>query len=129
MPTCLAAAGTDVPGDVDGTDLLAVTRLSADDKRVFVGDCRHRFFCVVDGRWKYHWTALGGAELLFDRENDPCEQNDLHGDSAHGPQLETLRAQLVAHLAAKGSDLVKDGVLQSRSSPRSRRDVSRYPGF
>lgn len=41
----------------------------------------HMFKAMVRrGEWKYIWIANGGAELLFNLAEDPCELRDLSAD-------------------------------------------------
>jgi arylsulfatase A-like enzyme len=129
MPTCLRIAGLDAPEDVDGVDLMGELRSPSRSGRVLVGDCQHQFFAVIDGPWKYHWSASGGVEMLFDVETDPQETVALQDEQQHKPRLITMRDALVQHLCAKGSRLAKGGGLQPLPGIASSRAVSRYPGL
>lgn len=130
LPTALAAAGLDqpLPPDSDGVDLLALARGTAERTRLF-GQCKEQFG-VIDGDWKYVFTSLGGAELLFNLADDPQETRDL--SRAEPARCAALRAALEAELAAADSkDLDAGGRIKitPADSVENIRRWSAWPGF
>ncbi len=123
LPTCLARAGVPIPEDVDGVDLVALSRSENAEERVHIGDCMHRHFCVLRGHQKLVTCAEGGHHYLFDLEKDPYEQHPL----ASGE--EELLSILVQHLEAQGSPLVQNGQFQPLPESSDKQSSSRYPGF
>ena len=53
---------------------------------------------MTDGRWKYIWRPLDGAEQLFDLDGDPREERDLVREEASHPELLRWRSLLVEQL-------------------------------
>lgn len=99
MPTALGIAGVEPPATakMDGIDLMAVVRGEARRERLF-----GRFqdlHAVIEGRFKYHFVARGGAELLFDLCADPYERHNLGRSPEHAPTLEAMRGHMTRHLA------------------------------
>ena len=121
LPTLLARAGVELPGGVDGIDLMQQAAGDARRERLF-GSCSH-YAAVVEDRLKYHRCVADGAELLFDLHDDPMEQQDLLRAGGHGDDADRLRG------------LLQDEVLAplGRSLEAERGDVglpkNRWPGY
>lgn len=128
MPTVLSIAGVPIPEGLDGENLLEEMPEDSPD-RVFYGNCNHDFFCVMDGNWKYQWTALGGDELLFNLTDDPMEQHNLAALPAHQLTLCRLRGMLIQKGNTLSWDCVKDGKLVFGPAPEGPRSTAKWPGF
>jgi len=128
MPTILDIAGIKAPDGLDGKNLIEIASKPAQD-RTFYGNCDETFFCVIEGHYKYHWTALGGAELLFDLRNDPYEQKNLAVKPENYGKLKHMRAELIKFVAKRYPDMVQDGKLIYREAPKGPEDVPKWPGF
>ena len=119
LPTFLDAAGVSLDTDpFDGRSLLALVRGETAGWREVI-DLEHsqcyapenHWNALTDGRAKYIFSAYDGGEQLFDLTRDPQECNDLARDPAAAGELAAWRARMVAHLAERGPDFVKDGAL------------------
>ncbi len=113
-PTVLAAAGVEVPADVQGRSLAELFGARPPEPpwptrtlHVAGFDARDPTaveLCLRGPRYKY--TALvadGFEELLFDLESDPDERHDLAGAPDQEARLARLRAELLRALdAAEG---------------------------
>lgn len=128
MPTILKIAGIDIPEDLDGMDLMAQVE-NPEINRTFYGNCKNEYFAVIDGDYKYMWTALGGDELLFNLKEDPYEQKNLANRESHKNVLDTLRQKLIQHLEKYNKELVKGGKLIHREAPKGPQEVPKWPGF
>jgi len=118
LPTLLALAETRSPAHVDGVNLLPLLT----GKEQVVRDWLHfehapcyskeqAYHAMTDGRFKYIWRPTGGAEQLFDLDEDPKEERDLSGDPAHRATLESWRKRLIDRLSSRPEGFVKDGKL------------------
>ena len=119
LPTFLDAAGVTVEaGQFDGRSLLALVRGATDGWRDAI-DLEHSqcyspenyWNALTDGKAKYIFSAADGGEQLFDLAADPRELVDLARDPAARERLAAWRARMVAHLAERGPDYVRDGAL------------------
>lgn len=128
MPTFLNLAGAEVPGDVDGIDLLEQARSLSSDRIVF-GDCCDKYYAVINQRFKYMWCRAGGAEQLFDLKNDPMEQNELVAGGMHVEVVQSMRRLLAEHLKKQNSSAVCNGELVSNSAPLGPADFKKWPGL
>lgn len=128
MPTLLSIAGVPVPEGLDGDDLFNPFA-GEGTGQVFYGNCDNEFYCVMEGDWKYHWTSRGGDELLFNLAEDPMEQRNLAGNTAHSEKLAHLRACLLN----KGTELswpcIQEGRLTAGPAPEGPRSGHKWPGF
>ncbi len=118
MPTLLEAAGVGIPDDVDGRSVLSL--VSDDDERVetwreYLHGEHTKFgqsiHYLTDGRHKYIWFSGSGREQLFDIASDPDELHDLAPHRDHATVLATWRNRLVAALANRPEEFVRDGAL------------------
>ena len=108
MPTFLDAAGLDYPAQpgvppLPGASLLARAEggPSTPRDRFVVAEsiAPNRWWCLMDGPWKYNYYMRGGWEELFNMEDDPEEmRNLLLGDVSPGSRKTAgdLRAKLIA---------------------------------
>ena len=104
LPTLLTLARVAVPKGVDGLNLVPVLRGAGGVGREWLhfehAPCygpAQAFHALTDGRFKYIWRPLDGAEQLFDLEKDPHEEHDL----AKTPAVETWRQRLIKRLAGR----------------------------
>ncbi|MBN2311009.1 MAG: arylsulfatase [Candidatus Hydrogenedentes bacterium] len=133
LPTFLDAAAAPVPDGLDGRSMLPLLRSDAPEWREYIDlehdVCYHQsnhWNGLTDGRNKYIFHAMDGAEQLFDLETDPGELTDLAGDPAHADELRRWRARLVDHLAERGDAFVRNGQLALR--PERMLYSPNYPG-
>lgn len=123
LPTMLETAGAQVPQDMDGRSMLALTKGQTEGWRRWIdlehATCYsdHNYWCALtDGRLKYIWFLRTGEEQLFDLVKDPQETTDRSTDKKYHKQLDELRRAMADHLSERGEEWVKDGKLQTRSS-------------
>jgi len=121
LPTFLDVAEAPIPAHIEGKSMLQLARGKSDDWREYI-DLEHNVCYGVtnhwngltDGKWKYIFHAYDGEEQLFHLQADPHELHNLAAAPEHAKTLELWRARLVAHLAERGENWVKDGKLQVR---------------
>lgn len=128
LPTILGMAGIQEAGGFDGINVLETLEQS-ESQRTFFGSCNEAFFAVIDGDYKYMWTALGGAELMFDLCNDPYEQLNLVDKKEWQPVLINMRNKLFDHLKRHHPSLVEGDQLVPHPAPKGPEEVSKWPGF
>jgi len=122
LPTLVGVAGGSLPPEVDGQDLISLSRHTLDRPREFLegtvkdyhrGEGDHYYFALTDGKWKYIWYVEQGQEQLFDLTSDPKEERNL----ALLPEFSEKRTEMYEELcrrgAARGSDYVRDGRMVS----------------
>ena len=104
LPTLLTLAHVGVPQGVDGLNLAPVLRNEAGVPREWLhfehAPCygvEQAFHALTDGRFKYIWRPLDGAEQLFDLVKDPHEEHDLSSQRA----VVIWRQRLVQRLASR----------------------------
>lgn len=78
MPTCLEAAGLDIPEWVDGRSLMPFLRGEKEGSwREFLhienGGGQESFHALTDGKEKFIWFSASGREQFFNIEEDPDE--------------------------------------------------------
>lgn len=102
MPTCLDAAGVDIPDTCTGKSLLPILRGETDRVRdTLHGEhaaCYkpgHAMQYLTDERYKYIWYTQTGREHLFDLKEDPNEMHDLALDADAQQQLQPWRKRLI----------------------------------
>ena len=106
LPTFLSVAGVDVPGAVEGRNLLdLVANPDADWREFYHGenspgsyDPENGMQYVVGERHKFVWNPVTGEEFLFDLREDPGEERNLAGDPGHAELHATWRDRLVGYL-------------------------------
>ncbi len=116
MPTCLNFAGIKIPSDVEGKDILPLTKKDAAFDRTYLhgehsgyGDNGWQF--IVDKQFKYIWNTKTGKELMFDLNHDPQELVDLCADDKNASLVAQYREKLIACLKDREENLVVDGQL------------------
>jgi len=105
--TILAAAGVDVPEDMDSRSLLPLCQGSA--------DWPDTLFCEHNGHgwdvlqrsahyknWKYV-AALMDMDELYDLEADPYEMHNLIDSPAHADVKADMRRRIVDHIESTGN--------------------------
>jgi arylsulfatase A-like enzyme len=132
-PTMLDIAGVPVPGRVDGHSLLPFLRgEQPDDWPEFVHgehsscyDPTNAMQFLTDGREKYVWFPVTGAEQLFDLTEDPAEGRDLAADPAAKDRLERWRQRMVEALAPREQDGLSNGreLIAGQSPPAVRPEL------
>lgn len=122
MPTLLSVAGVEVPGPVEGRNLLElVSDPGREDWREWYHgehasgsyDPENGTQYLIDGTMKYVWNPVTGRELLFDLEDDPGEEHDLTDDGGYEDDVERGRAAMVDRLADHPEGFVEDGSLST----------------
>lgn len=109
LPTLVRFAGGEPPDGLDGRDLLPLARGEETDWRPYMPGEISGCFSLTDGKEKYLWFRWGGAEQLFDLENDPLECRDLAREPAYAERTAEWRRRLVAWLHGRGHP-ASDGV-------------------
>lgn len=128
LPTVLSIAGIEIPEGIEGTDLLSFVDNSSND-RIFYGDCNHEHFAIIEDGYKYMWTAMGGAELLFNLSVDPFEQHNLTLDETEQDKLFKMRSRFIEFVEKYNAVPVKDGKPVHRDAPEGPDSVTKWPGF
>jgi arylsulfatase A-like enzyme len=96
--TLLHLAGCEIPAHMDSIPLPELgIPIEAPRTRVF-GTVQGGWM-IDDGRWRLAKYSTGEA-VLFDREWDPDEQDNLYGDAAHLDVRTRLEAELTQYLMA-----------------------------
>lgn len=127
LPTMLAAAGADVPADMDGRPLQGPARGETGNWRRYI-DLEHaacydadNYWCALtDGDIKYIWNFHNGTEQLFDLKKDPMELHNVAADGKYVSVLQEMRRAMADHLSERGEGFVRDG------RPVVRRSVMLY---
>jgi arylsulfatase A-like enzyme len=115
LPTLVGAGGGKVPADIDGRDLGSLLRGEKAVRTELHGTIDDSIHMITDGRHKYLYYVCDGAELLFDRREDPDDRHAI-GDAT---LLATWRRRLWQHLRDEGHPHAEDGgTLLHRHSPR-----------
>lgn len=99
MPTFLDLAGVERPVGVtlDGINFMEAARGRGEREQIF-GNFKENYM-HLKGDWKYHFTAFGGAEQLFNLRDDPYERIELSQRPEYAEVLTELRAEAAAHFA------------------------------
>ncbi|MBT3379952.1 MAG: sulfatase-like hydrolase/transferase [Lentisphaerae bacterium] len=106
-PTLLEVAGAEIPAGVEGVSLLPTLRGDQQVVREWVhsehgGAPRSdSFHMLTDGKMKYVWNRLTGAEQLFDLCADRKECSNLASDPERQEELLTWRSRMVEHLKGR----------------------------
>ncbi len=113
MPTVLDAAGIEAPGWMTGRSVFDAVR-GARTRDFFHGehspcyDLTLGMHYLTDGRTKYIWYPVTGAEQLFDLTADRGERHDLAAVPDRAGELATWRERLIDILAGR-DDPLTDG--------------------
>jgi len=109
--TILAAAGAEVPLDYQGFDLLTPISEGLPSPRKVGISTEYRAHAVVTPTWKLAYFYEQGEGRLWDRVNDPEEQNDLY-NSEHTKEIRDGLLLALLRWRAQQDQL---GFLQSQS--------------
>ena len=117
MPTLLDCAGLPIPSSVEGRSVLPV----AQGEKTKVRDYLHGELTIfgqsmqwiTDGKEKYIWMSLDGAEQYFDLVKDPRECRDLarHPSDAERARMDHWRQCLIQELEGREEGFVQKGDL------------------
>ena len=124
MPTFLDVAGAPIPDSVEGRSVLPLLRGETEGWR----DCYHGEHSpcyhpenanqfLSDGRWKYIWNPITGAEQLFQLAEDPHESDDLAAVPGMADMLTMWRRRMVKELAGREEGLSDGGRLTPNPVP------------
>jgi len=94
--TLLAAAGVELPGNIDSRPLPGLGLGTERSHEEIVGALRNGFM-LFDGRWKLAKYRTGDVHL-FDLVNDPQERHSLAHDPQHLDRLLAMDGRLTQHL-------------------------------
>ena len=125
MPTCLEAAGVDVPESVEGTSLIGLLQGAAGWRQYVHGEISGLggaspptgMQFLTNGKRKYIWEPATGRELFFDLETDPQEQQELSGEPQRSKELSWWRQRLVERLERRPEGFVDNGKLVKLNGP------------
>ncbi len=112
ITTFASAAGIELSDnwEYDGLDLRKVA--AGDSKREsLVGSCGDQFHMILKDGFKYHVCIKGGAELLFDLNQDPYEETNLAENPEFAEKKADLRSAMIESLKDAEADYVKNGEL------------------
>ncbi len=124
LPTFLGRTEARLPEtSIDGLDLLG-----SEKRNEFQGSCEG-FHCVIKDAWKFHYSAHGGIELLFNLSDDPKEEKNLAQEARCSKVLEEMRHRLIQRLETIGSDAVQDGHLVQHPIDHEALRRIAWPGF
>lgn len=119
LPTCLEAAGAEVPAAVDGKSVLPLLRGQTEGWRDMVhGECCQLITLnsgmqyLTNGREKYIYYPGNGEEQFFDLEKDPREMENLASTDEGRRRMAPYRERLVQILDGRPEGFVQDGQLQ-----------------
>jgi len=128
MPTILETAGIEIPGDLEGKNLLAAAQNPPPEK-TFYGACAG-FLCIMENSYKYQWSNAGGGELLFNMKNDPYEKTDLMKRSEEAGRISNFRSKLAGFCVKHNLAKVENGKVLHDKAPLGPNDSgSKWPGF
>ncbi len=124
LPTFLDAAGMIKPDAMDGLSMLDLIRGRTQNWRKVL-DLEHAqiywqgnsWIALTDGRHKYIYFTLTGAQQLFDLDNDPHELNNLADSATHAALVGQWRKRMIDHVCMRGEAWVKDGDLTIQKKP------------
>ncbi len=116
LPTLIRAAGGEPPEDTDGIDLISLAREQLGIKKRYIyggrrDESKAHYLAITDGSWKYIYYPEGGAEQLFDLENDPRELRDLAKLDDYSGKLSELRSEVIAWHSERNTGCVQEGKL------------------
>lgn len=136
LPTFCQLAGAEIPERCDGISLVDQANGTRRRDRLFfhVGPMRGvmgEMAGVLDGSFKYMWSASGDDELLFNLEKDPQETENLAENSGHQETRRRLAKLLAEEMQASGHAFAASGDLVPTTEKLARTQVraAAWPGF
>ncbi|MGQ9732840.1 MAG: sulfatase family protein [Candidatus Zipacnadales bacterium] len=111
MPTCLAAAGLDVPDELCGLDLAELVTGASTRKGLSIqfNEAGLGLYGWVTREYKYAYSAPDHREWLFRRAEGQPEECNLAGNPAYQNALEKMRAELINHFRSHGYETPLEG--------------------
>lgn len=135
MPTIVSAAGGECDS-VDGTDLTPLAFGEKTGERRFVEAAAQfgeiSYYALTDGTWKYIYYPEGGVEQLFNRLDDPREEDNLIDNSQYSELADEMRSELILRHRERDSEaLENDGWKVLPVSERGERFYrnNSWPGY
>jgi len=113
--TILAAAGEAAPHDYQGFDLLTPIEAGGGSPRHVGVSCEYRAMVLVTPTWKLAYFPEQGEGRLYNRVNDPMEQNDLFSATANNASTAAVRDGLLIALLRWRAQQDALGYLQKNS--------------
>ncbi len=102
FPTLCAAAGLEIPADLDGRSLVP---LLEGDRAAWLNETLSQLdldeFMLKRGNLKYLTFGDKGPDVLFDLASDPGETTNRIADDAYYPAAMEMREQLLAFIASR----------------------------
>jgi len=132
MPTCLEAAGVEIPDSVDGLSLVSRLRGASDWREVLHGeqgclggDYKTGMQFLTDGKEKYIWEPGYAKQYFFDLIEDPEERRNLASEPGQDARIQPWCDQLVEILRDREEGFVQDDRLVRA---KSRKMAPEYEG-
>lgn len=122
MPSILDAAGVAAPEGMTGASVLSAIR-GESWREFFHGEhspcysAEEAMHYLTDGKEKYIWFPMSGAEQLFNLAQDRLELHDLAADPAWADRLGVWRERLVKILGKRGDGFSDGEKLLVQDSP------------
>ena len=115
--TIVATAGGDLPSSYQGFDLVSPLSAGNESPRKVGIGTEYRSYAVVTPSWKLSYYPEQDEGRLWDRLNDPHEQQDLYKNATAGSKLGAVRDGLLKALMRWRAQQDPLAYLQANSAP------------
>lgn len=78
--------------------------------RIVCGEFDEEMAFATDGKLKYIYYKRGGAEHLFNQQEDPYNIKNLINDTNYESEKKKLKAALINYLEGFGRLMIEDGM-------------------